>query len=50
MAVMNVLASEVVENENRLHGPTGETNLVSVLVRGTSYAHSLMRRTIGVLA
>ena len=50
MAIMNIVASEIVVYEDRLHGPVGETNLVSVLARGTSYTHSLIRQTIGVLA
>ena len=50
MAVMNEMASEIVVYEDRLHGPARETNLVLILVQGTSYAHSLICRTIGVLA
>ena len=50
MGEMTVVAFEVVVNEKWLRCPAGETNLVSVLARGTSYAHSLMCRTIGVLA
>ena len=44
------MASKIIVNEDRLHSPVRKTNLVSVLARGTSYTHNLMRQTNSVLA